>query len=220
MDEKTNKISVITVSIRPKGLEITQKGLALQSFQDFEWLQEISIPEKGHDLNAAYNRALRRAKGTLVVSLQDYIKITPQYLEKFWKAYEKDPKSLFTAPVGKVDNLEYTGSPKWDWRAFEDAKPKWMHWEIDSGAAPLAILKEIGGFDEELDGKWSCDNLSVGWRAHLAGYTFKNIFDNPSIAYDHDAFIEHPFRKDFNPQFNHYRMRQVEMGDLKIDYLK
>ena len=46
-----------------------------------------------------------------------------------------------------------------------------------------------------------------------------NVFDNPAIAYDHDAFSEHPFRKDFNPQFNDYRMRLVEMGELKIDYL-
>jgi hypothetical protein len=49
------KISVISVSIRPKGLEITQKCLAKQIFQDFEWITELSVPEKGHDLNKAYN---------------------------------------------------------------------------------------------------------------------------------------------------------------------
>lgn len=210
------KISVISVSIRPKGLEITQKSLAQQTFKDFEWIQEISIPEKGHDLNAAYNRALKRCKGELVVSLQDYIKITPRYLENFWKAYQENPDTFFTAPVGKVDNLDFKGSPRWDWRAYSDAKPDWRTWEIDSAAAPLAALVKIGGFDEELDGHWSCDNVNVGCRADKAGYKFKHIFDNPAIAYDHDAFMEHPFRKDFDPQFNAYRMRQFEMGEVII----
>lgn len=211
------KISVISVSIRPHGLAITQQCLAQQFFKDFEWLIELSVPEMGHDLNAAYNRALRRAKGELVVSLQDFIKVTPLYLQKFWDAYKENPGTFFTAPVGKVDNENYVGSPKWDWRAYSDAKPLWNCWEIDSGAAPLKILKEIGGFDEELDGHWSCDNLSVAWRAKLAGCQFMNIFDNPGVAFDHDAFMPHPFREKFDPQFNAYRMRKVEMGELTFD---
>lgn len=207
------KISVITVSIRPKGLEITQKSLAEQTFKDFEWLQEVSIPEKGHDLNAAYNRALRRARGELVVSLQDYIKPNPQLLEKFWGAYEKDKRTFFTAPVGKTANEDFSGPFKWDWRAFEDAKVSWQHWEIDSGAAPLSALKEIGGFDEILDGHWSTDNVNVGYRAYLAGYKFAHIFDNPSVAYDHDAFIPHPFRADFDPDFSNMRLHQFTAGE-------
>lgn len=207
------KISVITVSIRPKGLEITQKCLAGQTFADFEWIQEIGIPERGHDLNAAYNRALRRATGELAVSLQDYIKVTPLYLDKFWKAYKDNPGTFFTAPVGKVSSEDYSGDVRWDWRAYRDARADWRTWEIDSGAAPLAALREIGGFDEEMDGRWSCDNLNVGCRAELAGYGFMNVFDNPAVAYDHDAFMPHPFRKDFDPQFNAYRMRLFEMGE-------
>lgn len=218
--ETSIKITVITPSIRPKGLEITQKCLAQQTFKDFEWLQEISIPGRGHDLNAAYNRALRRAKGELIVSLQDYIMVTPQYLEKFWKIYKENPKTFFTSSVGKTDQEDFSGKPRWDWRAYSDAICKYNTWEIDSGAAPLLALKEIGGFDEALDDHWSCDNVSVGWRAELAGYKFLNVFDNPTVAWDHDAFIDHPFRKDFDPHFNAYRMRLIEMGELKIDYLK
>lgn len=213
------RISVITCSIRPDGLSIIQKGLAAQTFTDFEWIVELSIPERGHDLNRAYNRALRRAKGELIVSLQDWIRVTPLYLQRFWDAYRSNPRDFLTAPVGKVPNADFSGQPKWDWRAYSDAKPKWMNWEIDSGAAARSALFEIGGFDEELDGHWSCDNLSVGWRAHLAGYGFANVFDNPSVAFDHDAHAPHPFRDAFDPQFNAYRMRKVEMGDLKIDYL-
>lgn len=212
------KISVLTPSIRPEGLAITQKCLEKQTFQDFEWIQAVSLRNRGHDLNWTYNDMLKRAKGTLIVSLQDYISVPPDYLEKFWNEHEKHPRGFITAPVGKVENLDFKPPAKWDWRAYEDAKPKWDCWEIDSGCAPKSALFEIGGFDEELDLFWSCDNVNVGYRAMLAGYEFYNLFSNPAIAYDHDAFIEHPFRKQFKPSFNKRRMEDFEKG-LKINYL-
>lgn len=211
------KISVITPSIRPGGLIVNQKSLQEQTFQDFEWLVEIGIPP-AHDLNAAFNRMLRRAQGELVVFYQDFIKARPDYLQKFWDAYQKDKRVFYTAPVGKVNNLDFSGDVRWDWRAYADAKCDWRTWEIDSGSAPLTALKEIGGFDETLDDYWSSDNVNVGCRAELAGYTFKNLTMNPAVAYDHDAHIEHPFRDRFNPDFNTQRMSAFREG-LKINYL-
>jgi hypothetical protein len=90
-------------------------------------------------------------------------------------------------------------------------------WEIDWGAAPLDALKKIGGFDEALDQYWSSDNVSVGHRANLAGYKFKCLTDNRAIALDHDAFMEHPFRKNYNPSFTNERLRDVEMEEVKIE---
>lgn len=211
------KITVGTPSIRPEGLKVIQKGLAKQTFQDFEWCVELGIPEKGHDLNAAYNRILKRAKGELFVSLQDYILITPLYLQKFWDAYQENPSSFITAPVGKVDSLDYGGKPVWDWRAYKndvnaDIRPcDWNTWEIDSAAAPLSALKLIGGFDEALDGHWSADNVNVGCRAKLAGYSFKCLFINPALAYDHDAHMSHPFRTEIDST-NTKRMAMFEGG--------
>jgi hypothetical protein len=193
-----------------------------QTFQDFEWLVEVGT--RNHDLNRAYNRMLKRARGELIVSVQDFIKFPPDYLQKWWDAYENNPGTFMTAPVGKVDNLDYTGDIRWDWRAFRmnDTDTvrdcSWDCWEIDSAAAPLTLLKEIGGFDEALDSHWSCDNVNVGKRAALAGYTFKCIFDNPAVAYDHDAHIPHPFRKDYDPSFNNKRMAMFE-GGMKLDSL-
>lgn len=200
------KISVLTPSIRPLGLDVVRTGLLTQSLKDFEWLVEVGL--KAHDLNAAYNRMLRRAQGELVVSLQDYILIQPDYLQRFWEAHQEHPKIFFTAPVGKVKN--FNDEPTWDWRKHTSAC-KWNEWEIDSGTAPLAALKEIGGFDEVLDGTWSGDNVNVGCRAELAGYEFACI-DNPSLAYDHDASIPHPFRDTFNGTLNTKRMAMFRGG--------
>lgn len=213
------KISVLSPSIRPEGLAITQKCLSEQTFTDFEWLVEIGIPGNGHDLNKSYNRMLRRAKGELIVSLQDYIKILPTGLENFWKAYQENKRVFYTAPVGKTDDKTYSAkSNKWDWRAFTTEIMNWQKWEIDWGAAPLSALKEIGGFDETLDDYWSFDNVNVGFRADMAGYKFGNLINNLALAYDHDAFIKHPFRERFNPEYHNERLDEFRHG-LRLDYL-
>lgn len=217
------KISVITTSIRPQGLEITRKCLLEQTFKDYEWIVELNWTGS-HDLNRAYNKALKRCKGELIVSLQDFIKVRPDYLQKWWDTYQKYPNSLITAPVGKTDQLDYSGDVRWDWRAYRmnDMDTvrdcKWDCWEIDNGAAPLKILKDVGGFDEELDKWWSSDNVSVGKRAHLLGYTFKCLFDNPGIAFDHDAFLEHPFRGKERPALVNLRMDEYEKNP-RLNYL-
>lgn len=172
---------------------------------------------KQHDLNKAYNNMLKRAKGELIVIYQDYIKIEDDGLEKFWEAYKRYPDTLFTAPVGKTDKEDYTGNPQWDWRKDAIGETNWLNWEIDWGAAPLSALQKVGGFDEELDNYWSFDNVNLACRADITGYKFRCV-DNPSVAYDHDAFIEHPFRDDYNPMFHNARLDDFRQG-LKIDYL-
>lgn len=210
------RISVLTPSIRPEGLKVIQESLAQQTLQDFEWLTEISIPERGHDLNAAYNRMLRRAKGELIVSYQDWIKIEPDGLQQFWDAYTENPDTFFTAPVGKTLDWE---TIVWDWRFVPEAKPDWRAWEIDWACAPLKALKAVGGFDEELDQFWTFDNVNLGCRAEIAGYRFSHLPNNRAVAFDHNKTTPHPFSKNINADFHNYRLNQFRRG-VKIDYLR
>lgn len=208
-------ISVVTPTIRPVGLTIVQECLARQTHQDFEWLVEVGIPGRGHDLNRAMNRMLRRAKGELIVSIQDWTSIPDNGLEQFWNAYQENPDTFFTAPLGKTSDWKEIN---WDWRASPQATMDWMRWEIDYGAAPLSCLKAIGGFDEELDQYWSFDNVNVGFRADQAGYKFKCLTDNKAVAYDHDAHTKHPFRENYNPDFHNQRLDEFRRG-LKLNYV-
>lgn len=204
------KISVITPTIRPKGLEIVKDCLSKQTFTDFEWLVEVGLG-KEHDLNKAFNKMLKRAKGELIVFYQDYIQIPDDGLQKMWDEYQKDKSYLITAPVGKSD--DYT-NPKYDWRAFKFEDVGFQGWEIDWGACPKNILFEIGGFNEDLDEYWSFDNVDVAYRALKAGYKFKCI-DNIAIAIDHDKLEKHPFREDFNPQNNNESLSKIDKGNYK-----
>lgn len=204
-------ISVFCPTIRPKGLEITQKCLENQTFQDFEFLVEVGLPSKGCDLNASYNRMLRRAKGELFVSLQDYIKVPDDFLEVCWKTYLEHKDTFFTVPVGQTDDWK---SVRWDWR--KGAKEAdWMQWEIDCGFAPLSALNGIGGFDEELDKGWSFDNVNVGLRAQMAGFKFGVCTLTQGIALAHNKIIEHPFLKQQDPSLHNQRLDEIRRG-LKI----
>ncbi len=193
-----------------------------QTFKDFEWLVDINVTGK-HDLNASFNKMIKRARGELIVFLEDYTKITPDGLAKFWKAYEEHPNTLFTAPLGKVN--EWGDKAKWDWRSYKQDESQtdytncnWNTCELDWGAIPKKILEDIGGFDERLDEWWSCDNVSVGKRADQLGYKFKCVFCNPAIAYDHDAHIEHPFRKNFKPVMSNMIMDEY-VDNPRLDFL-
>lgn len=209
------KISVLTPSIRPAGLEILQKSLINQGFTEFEWIQDIGLGDK-HDLNQAWNRMIRRAQGELIIFYQDYISIEPDGLQHFWDAYQANPKTIFTAPVGKSKKLDFT-DPEWDWRHYKFGEIDYTRCEMDWGACPRQALLDIGGFDEELDNYWSMDNISVCKRAEMLGWKFMNI-DNPAVAYDHDAFIEHPFRKDYKPVFSNLRMEEYK-DNPKLPYI-
>lgn len=175
--------------------------------QDFEWLVEVGLTNtEGSDLNAAYNRMIRRAQGELVVSVQDYIKIPEDGLEKFWQAHKEDEK-FYTAPVGKVPNER--ADPYWDWRNHQEGDVNWKQWEIDYGAAPFEALKDIGGFDERLDECWGFDNVNVGLRAKLAGYEFGNVSDNKAVAIDHDFHMDHPHRDKRNPDLHNRLLNDI-----------
>lgn len=219
------KISVLTPTMRPESLADMADTLKKQTFDkdEFEWIVDINISGK-NDLEKAFNRMTKRSRGELIVILEDYTRILPDGLERFWKAYQEHPDTLFTAPLGKV--TEWGDPVRWDWRATKQDPSQtdytdclWQTWEIDWGCVPRKVLFEIGGFDEELDKYWACGNVNVAYRAFLAGYKFKCLFTNPAVAYDHDAHMPHPFRKDFKPSFNSERMMFFEAGE-KIDYLK
>lgn len=217
------KVSVLSPSIRPEGLKVIQECLKRQTMQNFEWLVEIGVPGKGHDLNAAFNRMIRRSKGELLIFLEDYTKIMDDGLERFWKAYQEHPDTMFTSPLGKVDN--FGDKPRWDWRSYKQKETQKDYtdclsrcWECDWACAPRKIFYDIGGFDEELDKWWSGDNVSVGIRAELKGYKFKCLFTNPAVAWDHDAHTKHPFREKFNSSFLADRCNAYRAG-LEVDFL-
>jgi GT2 family glycosyltransferase len=201
-------ISVVTPTIRPEGLAHVARGLKEQTFKDFEWLVDVNYTGEV-DFNRAMNRLVRRSTGELIVSIQDYITVTPNTLQTLLEAHRARP-AFYTAPVYKEG--------KADWRAKGVGERSWLEWEIDLGSAPRQALCDIGGFDEELDQYWGFDNVNVGLRAHMAGYPIICINTVEGHAVDHDAQQEHPFRAKRNPDHHNARLDEIRRG-LRLQYL-
>lgn len=214
------KISVITPTIRPKGIVVIQRSLSRQIFQDFEWLVEVGIPERGNNLCASLNKMLRRAKGDTIVMVQDYIKIPNDALEKIQKLHEENPKTFFTYSVAKTLDWKEVIP---DWRHHGEKREIHPHeWESDFASAPLQAFKDVGGYDEQFDKGWSWENVNLAQRAHMAGYKFEVIPDIRSVALDHDKFETHPFRgKNENAELaNGLYHSKIKFGNFKLNYLQ
>jgi hypothetical protein len=212
------KVTIVTPSIRPEGLVPVMNSLERQTNQDFEWLVEVGMPWKGHDLNAAMNRMLKRAAGEVVISIQDYISVPPETVAKALELYAQYPQGFTTFPMGKI---QPNGDIKFDWRAGGDYRRiAGYEWETDFAMAPLDMFKAIGGYDEAYDAGWSWDNASVGVRAELAGFVPSCYPALKGIGIDHDAVIQHPFRgKNENGKLHSVREKEYRDGNWKLGYL-
>lgn len=212
------KISVITPTIRgDEGLFRPRRGLKRQTMRECEWLVERHDPNDPPNFNAAMNNAIRKARGELIVFLQDFIEPKSFGLKMFWKAYQEEPNVFWTAPVGQTMDDEMID---WDWRKDCDGSDRnFMEWEIDWAAAPRDALIRIGGFDEELDKQWGFDNVNVGLRATMAGYRIKCLPKNRAVALDHRQMMgEHEYSDLRDVDFHNRRLDEIRRG-LQLSYL-
>lgn len=211
------KISVITPSIRPEYLDMTQECLERQTFKDFEWNVVLGLRNGEWTLPSDWNRLIRQSSGDIIVMLQDCIKIPDDALERIAKL-DHDMKA-YTFPVGKAKY--YDARAKWDWRKHVNGKVRPDQWEIDFASAPRSLFYDVGGFDEEFNKGWSWENVEIAQRAEMAGYNF--FCDNKLAvtAMDHDAVMAHPFRT--TREANNLRAYNSRMdainGDWKKKYL-
>lgn len=171
------RISVITPTVRPEGLKIVEAALRKQTFTDFEWLigakEACPIVDTPFEtrwiaddfeggfwtLNRIYNRLFKEAKGELVVSLQDWIYIPSDGLQKFWDAYAEHPDALISGVGDQYQ--EWDGKRKPTVKIWADPRKTTKYGtfyecfyndcEWNWAAIPKAIFNAVGGMDEKLD---------------------------------------------------------------------
>lgn len=213
------KISVLTPSIRSEGLKIVEETLLTQGFSDFQWLYRLSAPRGKPDLCHVYNEMMREATGELVVSLQDYTKVSPDFLERVWKKYQQFPDTAFTFPLGKTIDWK---NVEWDWRKHReiDDQIEFYQWEADAASCPSKFIREVGGWDEDYDSGWSYDNVDIACRMNEIGLKFRVDPTIEAVAWDHDKFIPHPFRSgQSNADLWIGKQREIESGIVKLPFL-
>lgn len=206
-------LSIITPTIRGKqSLEPIKKSLEKQTYQDFEWIIEYGTTEK-NDLNAAYNRLIRKSVGDVIVSIQDHTSFEPNFLQKI--VDDSEEGVFYTVDVGHTDSKEV----EWDWRHNRKGEPvKFNEFEICVGVMPKDRLIEVGGFDEELDTMtWGFDNVNLGLRIEMAGYPMKVHPTAEAVQYKHDLTEPHPFRHKMIPEMHNSRLDKIRNGSVIVN---
>lgn len=202
------KVSVVTPTIRKEGLEIVSKSLQNQTYKDFEWLIgakfDPKIPEatwihddfdKGYwTLNRIYNSLFQFSVGDLIISLQDWIYIPPDGIEKFVDAYA-ETNGIISGVGDQYERIGKYGKPEvkiWsDPRkntnngTFYECYPNDAEWNWC--AIPKQAIIDIGGMDEQLDFLgYGGDQLQAVERMDACGWKFYLDQTNESYTVRHN----------------------------------
>ena len=202
------KISIITPTIRKKGLDIVRKSLLKQEYKDFEWLIgskfDPQIPEahwikddfKGGywSLNRCWNQLFKRSKGELVVFLQDNIYIPSDGVKNFWINYQSNKSGIFT---GVGDQYEIMGKycpevciwkdPRRSTKYGTFYEINWNDIEYNWAAVPLELIYKVGGADEKLDWLgYGADLYQMSERLNDLGHKFYIDQSNESFTVRHE----------------------------------
>jgi len=198
------KISVITPTIRPEGLDVVKKALERQTYDDFEWLIGSPFdPKMGKwvkdtfkggywTLNRIYNKLIKKSRGDIIVSLQDHTFITPEALDKFMFWLNNNKNYIISGVGDKYDKVyPEMGTKLWvDPRKSlrnEFRACKFNEIEGNFCAMWKDTLVDVGGFDEGLDFKgYGMDWYNVFDRLNNTGkYEFYIDETNESFSETH-----------------------------------
>lgn len=132
------------------------------------------------NLNASLNEGLRHIDTDYVIFYQDFIELKEDCFEKLLALV--DERTFVTTCTPNYDGSDdgrYTGvdMPR-------ACRPE--EWEANVSIAPMRILRELGGFDEEYDWGWSWDNVNVAERAAMLGAKFILDESNRPKLYPHE----------------------------------
>jgi len=269
-------ISVLYISNRYGGLDILKANLKRQTFQDFELVFVDGLYTERKDLVADYfkefkvkhidqnilpmegfvsrlaradNLGFKNCEGELIVSLQDYIYIPSNGLEKFWNLHKLyEGKALITG-VGHqyfypskeditndkglitVFEKDYTKKPEtahWFDPRFDQASKVRIgypvEWEMNWACIPRKIIYEIGGMDEVYDQKgFAWDNTNIATRCQMLGYFVILDQENECFGFDHDGWWANPLKVNrISPAEYHFEIiGKMQRGEIPpiLNYL-
>jgi hypothetical protein len=168
-----------------------------------------------YGLSHANNIGWKYATGELFVVLQDFMAIESECIEDMANIYRKNPDSLIaTVDVGldekgvevyrnvRLSNqgLRFTNNP--------------FDFEMNCGAIPMNIIKELNGWYELLDDGLGYDNTEIAYRALKNGY--KIIIDETNVV----TGLYHEPREhmpDQDERYSHIINNLPTVRDKKLD---
>lgn len=228
------KFSVLTVSKRTGWENDALQQILKQTVNPKEWVivaedsAGIELPEsiklnwklieappkiRLSNLNASLNAGLRRIKSDYVIFYQDFIGLPRDCFEKLLNL--SDERTFVTTCTPNYDGSDdgrYTGQ-----NIPRPCRPE--EWEANVAIAPMKVLRELGGFDEEYDNGWSWDNVNIAQRAAMLGCQFILDESNRPKLYPHEQTDKETLP--LNLERHRATMEAIRKGKkpLKLKYL-
>lgn len=243
-----SSISIITPSVRHEGLSLVKKALAQQGLQYFEWI--IGSPEmppveimedpvgqgifwvkdppknKGDvwTLNKSYNAMLRKARGDLIVSWQDWTYAKLDTLQMFWQHFLDEPKTLVSAVGNKYEDETWSIMTWKDPRIRDDMGSYYSCYfpdiEGNLASVPREAFYRVGGADEAMDVRYGMDFYNIVHRlAKTEEYDFKLDQSIKSYSLEHGRLNGKKWDELnwlTNGRYDEYARTQP----IKLDYLR
>ena len=234
------KITIITPTVRERGLLQVKKSLDKQTLRDFEWLvispNDLVVegarvlkdppkrPEDYWSFNKAMNKAIKESKGELIVSIQDYTGFNPEALEKFWFYFTNGYNRALISGIG--DKYDEDGDRVWadprrviEYGTFYECYPNDI--EFNFCSIPRKAFFEVGGFDEELDRWAGMDHISVQERLDEVGYKFYLDQTNETFSGVHGRLPDWEDNLALKGPYHTRKSQLKEQGKWPVlDYLK
>lgn len=192
--------SVLTVSKRTGWEQQAEHCIAIQTEKPQKWfiVQEGALPQRktfdewkeriipappktrASNLNASLNAGLRLIDTDYVIFYQDFIELRSDCFEKLLGV--ADERTFVTTCTPNYDGSN--DSRYWGLDAPRPCSPN--EWEANVAIAPMKMVRELGGFDEEYDNGWSWDNVNLAERAAMLGARFILDESNRPKLYPHE----------------------------------
>jgi glycosyltransferase involved in cell wall biosynthesis len=130
------------------------------------------------------NVGIARARGAVIMFMDDDVLATPGLLSAHVRFHGAHPRAICRGGVINVASFESLPPARYTWRNYSGA----YFWTTNV-SAPLALVREAGGFDESFS-EYGWEDLELGYRLRRMGV--------PSIL-ERDALVYH-FKPPVAPQ--------------------
>jgi hypothetical protein len=238
MKKSGKTFSVLTVSRRKGWALMAASSIAKQTTQPDGWivvhesvpdllseirfstspaldkLKFLAAPEhtRPSNLNASLNEGLRHIDTDYVIFYQDFIELPEDCFEKLLNLADEHTFVTTCTP-------NYDGSNDGRYTGVDVPRPcRPNEWEANVAIAPMGVVRELGGFDEEYDNGWSWDNCNLAERAEILGAKFICDESNRPKLYPHDM-SSHSLPP--NGDLHYETMKKIRRGEkpLRLGYL-
>ncbi|HLN47414.1 MAG TPA: glycosyltransferase family A protein [Magnetospirillaceae bacterium] len=121
------------------------------------------VRQRNAGLAAGRNAGIARARGEVIMFMDDDVLATPELLSAHLRRHREHPRAICRGGVINVSSFEDLPPARYSWRNYSGA----YFWTTNV-SVPLALLKEAGAFDESFR-EYGWEDLDVGLRLRNMG---------------------------------------------------